>query len=353
MHDALLRSTDSAAFDIVWLDSNENPYGALPSAAVAMRRALRFGNRYPFRAATQLIERIAHYHQVGASHVTLGAGSTEVLRMAVHAFSGLGKRLILANPTFHAIATYATAAGAELVPVALTPDFGHDLEAMLKAASIGAGLVYVCNPNNPSGGVTPSDDLADFIAHLPSAYAVLVDEAYHHFAIGCPGYATLLGHPRVIVARTFSKVYGMAGMRLGYAVASEELTTVINLHQLDTNINVVAAAGAMASLDDEVGMNAVVRRVEANRNEFVRQAKVRNLAVLPSAANFAMIRTGQSASAINKKFAEQGVHVGRPFPPLNDFVRITFGTPSEMKRFWTVWDNIMAAPQVHGQGESG
>ncbi len=242
------------------------------------------------------------------------------------------------------IATYARAAAAEVVPVALTAGFEHDLQAMLKATGIGAGLVYVCNPNNPTGGVTPSDDLAEFIARVPSGYAVLVDEAYHHFATGCPGYATLLGHPRVIVARTFSKVYGMAGMRVGYAIASEKLTAAMCVHQLDTNISVVAAAGAMASLEDEAGTHAAVRRTLADRNEFLRQAKLRNLAVLPCAANFAMIRTGQSASAINQKFAKQGIHIGRPFPPLNDFIRITFGTPSEMKRFWTVWDRIMTPP---------
>ena len=344
MHsDNRMRSAHTAAFDPIWLDSNENPYGVLPRAEAAMRSTLPFGNRYPFRAASELTQRIARYHEVPENHVTLGAGSTEVLRMAVHAFSGRYKRLILANPTFHAIGSYAKAAGAELVEVALTAGFGHDLEAMLKAARIGEGLVYVCNPNNPTGGVIPSDDLAKFIANVPPAYAVLVDEAYHHFAVGCPGYATLLGHPRVIVARTFSKVYGMAGLRLGYAIASEELTTAMCPHQLDTNINVIAAAGAMASLDDEAGMHAAVQRVVADRDEFLRQARLRNLAVLPSAANFAMIRTGESAKVVNQKFAEQRVYIGRPFPPLNDFVRITFGTPSEMKRFWTAWDRVMGA----------
>lgn len=324
---------------MVILSSNENPYGPLPNAFEAMRNALPQGNRYAFRQTSDLVDRIAQYCHVSPQQVAVGNGSTEILKMAVCAYAGPGKKLIYANPTFEAAAGYAKAAGAELVSLPLTSSYAHDLDAMLAATAEGGGLIYICNPNNPTASVTP--DLASFVARVPQTYEILLDEAYHHFAIGTPGYASLMGNPRVILARTFSKVYGMAGIRLGYAIASPDRIARMRPYQLDTNINALAAAAGVASLDDETAMQAAARRMIADREAFLKAAADRKLAVVPTMANFAMVRTGQPARPLIERFAERSILVGRPFPPMEDHLRISFGTPAEMKQFWSAWDDLV------------
>ena len=172
-----------------------------------------------------LIERIAAAHQIPSDRVLLGCGSTEILRMAACAFLGPGKQLIHASPTFEAIEHYARAVGSEAIQVPLTSAFAHDLEAMLTRVIPSANLLYICNPNNPTASLTPRKDIEAFIRKLPAFTFVIIDEAYHHYALGLRECTPqFIDHPiadeRVIVARTFSKVFGLAGLRLGYAVAS-------------------------------------------------------------------------------------------------------------------------------------
>lgn len=327
---------------MVILSSNENPYGALPKAAEAMRGALPIGNRYAFRQTSELQERLASYCNCTREQVALGNGSTEILKMAVGAFAGgRDKRLIYGDPTFEAGPGYAKAFGAELVGVPLTSTYAHDLDAMLDATRTGSGLVYICNPNNPTASLTPKGDLDTFVSRVPQSYAVVIDEAYHHFAVGAPEYGTFLGNPRVVVARTFSKVYGMAGIRLGYAMASTANIKLMEPHKLDTNINAVAAAAGMASLDDDPAMMTAAKRIVADREEFLKQASARKLTVQPTFANFAMLHSGQPAADLGKKFAAKGILVGRPFPAYNDWLRVSFGTPAEMKQFWSAWDELV------------
>jgi histidinol-phosphate aminotransferase len=328
---------------MVILSSNENPYGPLPKAAEAMRNALAMANRYPFRQTGELADQLAHYHNVASNQVVLGNGSTEVLRMAVSAFSGPGKKLIYAAPTFEAAAGYAQAIGAELVAVPLTASYAHDLDAMLAATRGSSGLIYICNPNNPTASITPHADLSEFVRRLPESFAVLIDEAYHHFAAS-PGYTSFIGNPRVITARTFSKVYGMAGVRLGYGVSSAEQIERMRPHQLDTNISSAAAAAGTASLEDDTAMKEATRKMVADREEFLRQAQTRNRKVVPSFANFAMVHTGRPARELGQKFNERGILVGRPFPAMDDYLRISFGTPAEMQQFWRAWDELLPRP---------
>ena len=326
---------------MVILSSNENPYGPLPKAAEAMRAALPSGNRYAFRQTSELQERLAGYCSCKRDQVVLGNGSTEILKMAVEAYAGRGRKLIYANPTFEAAPGYAKSLGAELASFPLTKSYAHDLDAMLAATRTGSGLIYICNPNNPTAGITPYPDLKTLVDKVPPNYAILIDEAYHHFAVGEPGYDTFLGNPRVILARTFSKVYGMAGIRLGYGVSTTEQIGAMVPHKLDTNISGIAAAAGFASLDDDPAMQAAARRMVADRRDFLQQAAARKLTVVPTLANFAMVRTGQPAAEMGRKFSERGILVGRPFPSLNDYLRISFGTPAEMKQFWTAWDELV------------
>src|ERR1051325_1350020 len=247
---------------MIILSSNENPYGALPKAADAMRSALPLGNRYAFRQTSELADKIASYCTCTRQQVALGNGSTEILKMAVAAYCGPGKKLIYCWPTFEAAPGYAKAMGTELVELPLTKSYAHDLDAMLAAAQKGgSGLVYICNPNNPTATLTPYSDMKTFVDKVPSSFGILIDEAYHHFAVGQPGYDTFLGNPRVILARTFSKVYGMAGIRLGYAVATVENIKKMDAHKLDTNINAVACAGGLSSLEDDPAMTTAAKRI--------------------------------------------------------------------------------------------
>ena len=325
---------------MIILSSNENPYGPLPKASAAMSSALPMGNRYAFRQTSELSDKIASYCTCTPEQVTLGNGSTEILKMAVAANCGPGKKIIYCWPTFEAAPGYAKAMGTELVELPLTKSYAFDLDAMLSAAQSGSGLVYICNPNNPTATITPYSDLKTFVDKVPSSYAILMDEAYHHFAVGQPGYDTFLGNPRVILARTFSKVYGMAGIRLGYAVATKDNIAKMNPHKLDTNLNACACAGGLASLEDDAAMTVAAKRIVSDREDFMKQAAARNRKTVPSLANFAMIYTGQPAADVGRKFAEKNILVGRPFPSMNDYLRVSFGTPAEMKQFWSAWDEI-------------
>src|SRR6185436_17807785 len=233
---------------IVRLSSNENPYGPPPAAFDAMRQAFDLAWRYPDEAADDLVGELARLHGVGTDQVLLGNGSGEILKICAAAFTGPGRPIVMAEPTFEAIGRYTRAAGGEVISVPLTADYRHDLARMLEAARF-AGLVYVCNPNNPTGSATP--DLRGFLARVPAGTAVLVDQAYHHYAEG-NGYESVLPlvaeHPNLIVARTFSKIYGMAGLRCGYAVARPEVLDRMRFHQAWDTVNIQALVAARAAL---------------------------------------------------------------------------------------------------------
>ncbi len=329
----------------ILLNSNENAYGMFSGAAGAASEALSVANRYPFAAAAALLERIAAYNKVSPKQVLLANGSSEVLAMAVRAFTAPGKKLVQAAPTFEATARYAQRRGAEVVNIPLTAAYAHDLDAMLARAGRDTGLVYICNPNNPTASLTPRGDIEAFLHKLPASTYVLIDEAYHHF-VSSPDYVSFiekpLDDPRVIVARTFSKVYGMAGLRLGYSIAAESTTRLLQAWQEVDNTNIVVLRAGLASLDDDAAMQAAVARNAADRAEFIRQAKARRLRPIPSFANFAMIETGRSVRELVQHFRRQNIAIGRPFPPMDNFARISFGRPEEMAEFWRVWDLLPA-----------
>ena len=331
----------------ILLNSNENAYGALPSVQAVMEHALAEANRYPFREYDGLTERLATYNHVQADQVLTGCGSTEILRIAAQAFLENGKKkVITATPTFEAIGDYARALGAEVITVPLTKDYAHDLDAMFAKAGDDAGLVYICNPNNPTASLTPRKALDAFIAKLPASTYVLMDEAYHHFAVGAPDYTSYLETPlidRIIVARTFSKVYGMAGIRLGYSVATAATTQKMRPFLLQDSINMIATRAGLASLNDDSAMHAAVTHNAADRDEFMHQAATRGLKPIPSYCNFVMMDSGRPVQQVSEHFKKNGILIGRHFPPMDTFVRISLGKPEEMKTFWRVWDKLPTA----------
>ncbi len=327
----------------ILLNSNENAYGPFPSV-LAMSNPFQGVNRYPDHHSDMISERLAALHKVDLSRMLTGCGSTEILRMAAYAFTGPGRKLVMPAPTFEAIGEYAAVVPAEIVKVPLAANFTHNLGAMLKAAGTDAGLVYICNPNNPTGNLTPRADLEDFIGKLPKSTYVLIDEAYHDFVPVGPDYASFLDRPvdsdRVIVARTFSKIYGLAGMRLGYGVATQETAAELRKQRLQDSLNIFVMRCALTSLDDSAGHEHAVRRNAADRDEFMRHAAARRLQAIPSAANFVMIETGQPIHSLVDFFSKNNISIGRPFPPLDTYARISLGTPNQMKEFWRAWDGL-------------
>ncbi|MGH9492741.1 MAG: pyridoxal phosphate-dependent aminotransferase [Terriglobales bacterium] len=325
----------------ILLNSNENAYGAFSSVHAAMQQGLSVCNRYP--DDDHFCERVAALHKVKPEQVLAGCGSTEVLKIAASAFTGPGKKLVMASPTFEALGAYARAGGAEVERVPLAPSFAHDLDAMLAAAGSDAGLVYICNPNNPTASLTPRSDLETFLKKLPAGVVVLMDEAYHHF-VDSPEYTSFLDRPvddeRMLVARTFSKVYGLAGARLGYSVTSRKLTEAMRPHRLFDSGNQMALHGALAALEDSTAMHAAVQRNAADREEFQRQARARKVTTVPSQANFLMVKTGRPVREVIAHFRQQNILVGRPFPPMETYLRVSLGRPAEMQAFWKAWDQM-------------
>ena len=330
----------------ILLNSNENAYGPFPSV-LALKNPFLDANRYPDRSYDGLLERVASLHKVKSDQVLIGAGSTEVLKMAACAFTGPGKKLVMAAPTFEAIGSYGDAVKAEVVKVPLAANFSHNLEQMREAMGTSAGLFYICNPNNPTANVTPRRSLENFIRDLPPNTFVLMDEAYHDFVPVSADYISFLQTPvdmdRVIVARTFSKIYGMAGLRLGYGVASAATMKLMSPHKLEDSANILALRAALTSLEHTDEHEMAVRRNGFDRDEFMRQAATRKLQVIPSWTNFAMMNAQRPVRTVIDHFKKNNIRIGRPFPPMETYVRISLGKPEEMKAFWQVWDRMAKA----------
>ncbi|MGC1300222.1 MAG: histidinol-phosphate transaminase [Alloacidobacterium sp.] len=329
---------------LVRLNHNENAYGPSDKVLDAIQSSIRGVNRYPPVEHDSLVERIAKLHSVKPEQIILGCGSTDILRMAAFAFLGNGKQLIQASPTFEAIENYAREASSEVISVRLTPRFSHNLDGMHARVSASTTLVYICNPNNPTATITPRKELEDFIGKLPASTFVVIDEAYHLYVDQSGMYASFVDHPldneRVIVTRSFSNAYGLAGLRLGYAVASPSVAQKMRQFASQDNINSIVAQAALAALDDINGVNDFVRRNMDDRQEFFNQAMARALKPINSHSNFVMMNTFHPAEEVIQHFRKDNILIGRSFPSMDTYIRISFGRPEEMRRFWQTWDTL-------------
>jgi histidinol-phosphate aminotransferase len=326
----------------ILLYSNENSYGPSVRVLDAIASAAQSSNRYPRVRYNPLAEKIAGVHHVSPDRVLLGCGSTEILRMAACAFLGKGKQLLHASPTFEAIGRYAASVDSEIIAVPLTSAFAHDLDAMLGRVHSSTRLVYICNPNNPTASLTPRKDLETFISKLPASTLVVLDEAYHHYAGASGMYASFLDHPfddqKLIVVRTFSKVYGLAGLRLGYAIAAPKLIQQMRRFATQDDVNAIATESAAVALDDAEGVNDFIQQNANDRQEFFNQAMARALKPIDSHANFVMMNTFHAAEDVIQHFRKNNILIGRQFPPMDTYIRVSLGRPEEMRAFWQAWD---------------
>ncbi|NKJ42063.1 pyridoxal phosphate-dependent aminotransferase [Novosphingobium sp. SG720] len=328
------------------LNGNEYWEGPVDDGLDAARAAVARSNYYdPVGERDALIETVSTMERVGADHVVPWAGSGSPLARAVVGFCGPERGLVTADPTFEVAWMVAAYVGAPVAKVPLrSPDQAHDVRAML-AANPRAGLYYVCNPNNPTGSLTPMEDIAWLVENKPKDAVVLLDEAYLHFSHAASGMDLVRNGRDVVILRTFSKIFGMAGMRMGLSIARPDLQA--RLMQYDGVIQtlqlpVPALACASASLRR---MDQITNRREQTTQTREKTAAFltqRGLAVLPSAANMLMVDWGKPAAPIKAAMEAKGIAIGRSWPIWPTRSRITIGSPQEMERFCASVDRVLA-----------
>ena len=329
---------------IVRLSANENPYGPSPKALKAMTDYFGLACRYPDEHNNILIDKLAKLNNVDHDQILLGDGSSEILQLCADTFAGKDRgKLIAADPTFEAIINNASVNGAEVVKVPLTNSFSHDLPKMAAVAQ--GGLIYICNPNNPTASITPRNELHDFIAKAPRDTMILVDEAYFHYA-DSPDYESMIplvrDHPNLIVARTFSKIYGMAGLRCGYCVAQRETIKQLRAHQMWDSVNIMALAAAIANLDDSNQVPNGQRLTSEAKAFTISELDKMGYKTIPSQANFIMFDCKRPVVPLIQALKQRNVQVGRLFPALPNYMRLTIGKRNEMETFLSAFGQVTA-----------
>lgn len=325
---------------------NENPHGPSDAVVRAMASAVRYQARYNY-PDNNVLDEIAAHHGVKRDNVLLGAGSAEILDVVGRTFLPGGRKVVGVEPTFASVYEYASGIRAESIVLPLRDDYTQDIPALIQAARRNhrdVGFVYLCTPNNPTGIVVAKQEVRELLDGIPDDVPVLIDEAYHHY-VEHPGYASsvpyvLEGRP-VIVARTFSKIYGLAGMRLGYAVAPKELIDRMRPH-ITGSINALVKWAGVAALKDTAAVEQVRTATLQLRKQTTGELEKRGFQVLPSETNFFMVHLKKEIGPVVEAFRDRGVLVGRAFPPMTRHLRVSVGTPAEMDRFLTAFRQIFA-----------
>ena len=322
---------------VLRLSSNENSAGPGEKVLAAMRDAFGMANRYSFRLGGELNEAVAASLGVDSSNVILGCGSSEILDATAAAFLGPDRPLVTAVPTFELLSDRARTLGAPVVAVPLDSDLRLDL-AQMAERSRGAGLIYVCNPNNPTGTLHGAADIEGFVSSAlrtaPNA-TVLIDEAYHEY-VERADYKTAiplaLANPRVVVARTFSKIYGMAGLRVGYAVGRPAALDTMARFLDSGRLSCLSARAALTALSDPGRVSELRSQNHAARALTTQALRDAGYRVVDSEANFVMADVRRDIRVFQRACRNRGVEIARPFPPLLTWARITIGTMAEMQQ---------------------
>lgn len=329
--------------DAIKLASNENPLGASPKVRAALGRALTDTDlaRYPDGAGFRLRRRLAELHGVAPERITLGNGSNDILEFVARVFLGPGRAALFSRHAFavYPIATLAQNAEAIVAP-ALPADaampYGHDLAAFERCLRPDVSVVFIANPNNPTGTWLAPEAIAAFIRKLPAHVIVVLDEAYWHYqapALRPPVEAWLERHPNLVVARTFSKIYGLASLRLGYGISHPRVADLLNRVRQPFNVNSLALLAGEVALDDDAFMQQSIALNTAQRARLERDLQALGLQVLPSQANFLAVGFGRDAAPIHQGLLERGVIV-RPMKSyeMPEFLRVTVGTAADNDR---------------------
>ncbi|MEO8337127.1 MAG: aminotransferase class I/II-fold pyridoxal phosphate-dependent enzyme [bacterium] len=331
------------------IDSNENPNGPGEHVFAAIRDHLTESNRYPVRSEDDLIHIIAQKHGVNPENVILGCGSGELLRAAVHGFTAKDRGLLVPEPTFEAPGNFATFLGVPVVGRKVDGSLHTDLDALVDAARESRpGLVYFCNPNNPTATVHSHANVVSFIqrvgARSPQS-TILVDEAYHEY-VDDPSYATVMpvaiANPRVVVLRTFSKVFGMAGLRVGYAIGQPATLAKMSPWVLGSNVTQLSLIAAAATVNNTSHIALEQKRNRETRAQTTKFFKDAGYTVPDCQANFMMVDIHRDVKAFKAECIKHKIAIGRQFTALPTHARVSLGTPAEMKKALGVFKTTLA-----------
>lgn len=327
--------------DAVLLNFNENPLGPFPEALQAATDALPRANRYLFGLQRELAGLFAEQNGLRDDNVAGYCGSGVALDSAALAFASPQAALVIADPTFESLAQMADTHGARVVRVPLRADGAHDVGTMAAAAAEAkAGLIYVCNPNNPTGSITPRADIEWLLRNKPAGSVLLIDEAYIHYSDEPDTLDLAKAGADVIVLRTFSKIYGMAGMRLGMAAARPDLLQKLVSFGMNS-LPVPTVAAGIASLRHPQRLAERKQENAKIRDETIAWLKARGYDCLPTQANCFMVDVKGEGRAFTSKMAAHKVFVGRSWPSMPSHVRVTIGTTAEMAKFREAFAKVM------------
>ncbi|WP_158786361.1 pyridoxal phosphate-dependent aminotransferase [Granulicella sp. L46] len=327
----------------VMINANENPLGPCDAALAAITTIARTGGRYDATGCeAELTAQLAAEFGVPANHLAIYAGSSEPLQFATLAFTSPTRSYVTADPSYEAGMVAANAAGAKVIKVPLTRTYAHDVRAMI-AADPNAGVIYICSPNNPTGTLTPKDDILWALEHKPAGSILLVDEAYIHLS-GSPSVTDQVALGKdIVVLRTFSKIYGMAGIRCGVAFGRPDLLEKLSLYGRNP-LPVTAIAAASASLKQSDLVPTRRKIVTDTRTSTFVWLDSKGYKYIPSVSNCFMIDTGRPGRQVMAAMRQQDVYIGRTWPVWPTYVRITVGTPHEMELFQTAFEKVMTTP---------
>ena len=326
---------------IVKLASNENPLGPSPVALKAMEEALRKAHYYPDGGGYHLRAGIAAKFHLTSDNVILGTGSNEIIEFLGHAFLRPDDNIVTAEHAFVVYKILAKLFGAEPVEVP-DPNLTHDLPAMADAINERTKIVYIANPNNPTGTMVGQEELDQFVSVVPSTVLIALDEAYYEFLPNPPDSLKYIhDHPNVIVLRTFSKIQGLAGLRIGYGLAHADLIRLLQKTRQPFNVNSIAQAGALAGLQDEAHQDKTREVIREGRDFLQAGFAKRNLEYVPSVANFVLVKVG-SGKEVFQKLLRRGMIVrAMDEYKLPEWIRVSVGTPEQNRRFFQDLDEVL------------
>jgi len=346
-HWAPLQSKTDEYDALAHLSSNENPFGPSEKTLEAMTYAFKYSMRYGF-PDNDIQRRVADAHGVGTRNVLLGAGSGETLEVVGLTYLGHDKKVVGVEPTYTTVYRTATGIDADVIALGLDEDFRQPVEQMVDTVNKhyrSIGLVYLCNPNNPTGVPMTAAEVAYVLDNIPEDVPVLIDEAYHHF-VDDPAYQESLKYVRegrrVVVARTFSKLFGIAAMRIGFGIASEEMIREMEPYSTGS-VNVLARWGAAAAMEDVEAQQRYLAHNHRMREKTVADLASMGYESIPSQTNFIMVDLRTPVAPIREAFLERKVAVGRDFPPMLNHLRVSIGSEEEMARFMNAFEDIMVS----------